>query len=447
MTPPPLDHTHDPHVISWVASANDASNEFPIQNLPLASAILPDGSTGVVVGIGHFALPLRTLAEIPHEVDACSPQLRDALVGRDMASLFALSASDRTRVRHMLHRLLRADVPEALQQSLSSHLIPLNELRYALPARIPNYTDFYASIHHATNVGRLFRPDKPLLPNYKYLPIAYHGRASTVMADGSDVIRPMGQIVDSAGEEPCFKPSRQLDFEVELGVWIAEGSDQGSHVTMDNAARKFFGCSLLNDWSARDMQTWEYQPLGPFLSKNFHTSISPWVITAEALAPFRVKAFERQAGDPPLLQHLHHPGDQAGGGLAVQFGLHLRTPAMRKQELAATLLTCSNFRDAYWTITQMITHHASNGCRLEAGDLLGSGTISSNDSTQVGSLLELTRGGKVPITLPSGEVRTYLEDGDEVVLHGWCVAEGFRSIGFGTCAGLVTPARDCAPRG
>jgi fumarylacetoacetase len=310
-----------------------------------------------------------------------------------------------------------------------------------LPVRVGDYTDFYVGIHHATKVGALFRPDNPLLPNYKHVPIGYHGRASSVRVSGEDVVRPRGQTKAPDAETPSFGPSKRLDFELELGVWVGPGNALGDPVGIADASRHIGGFCLLNDWSARDFQAWEYQPLGPFLAKNFHTTVSAWIVTPEALAPFRAAQTPRPAGDPKPLPYLWSDDDQAQGGLCLELAVSLRTARMREHSLPAVVISRSHSRHMYWTVAQILTHHASNGCNLQPGDLLGTGTLSGPDSASSGSLLELCDGGKSPIKLPTDEMRTFLEDGDEITLSARAVAEGFVSIGFGECRGMILAAR------
>jgi fumarylacetoacetase len=309
----------------------------------------------------------------------------------------------------------------------------------AMPCEVGDYTDFYTGIHHATAVGKLFRPDNPLLPNYKYVPIGYHGRCSSLCVSGHDLRRPHGQIKSEAAP-PQFMPSQRLDYELEVGALIGPGNELGEPIAMPNAEQHLFGLVLLNDWSARDVQAWEYQPLGPFLSKNFATTLSPWVVTMDALAPFRAP-FERPAGDPPPLPYLDDANNRQHGAIAITLEVWLQTEAMRQRGEPAVRLMQSNFRDAYWTLAQLVAHHSSNGCNLQPGDLLGSGTQSGPQEGQGGSLLELTYGGKQPITLPNGETRTFLQDGDTVILRGFCERPGLRRIGFGDCAATVQAAR------
>ncbi len=332
-----------------------------------------------------------------------------------------------------------------IQATISQFLIPTRQATFSLPAPVPNYTDFFASIHHATRVGKLFRPDAPLLANYKHIPIAYHGRASSIRVSGEPVIRPSGQIKPADGVVR-FSATRRLDYEMEMGFWIAKGSALSHPVHITDADDLFFGCSLLNDWSARDIQTWEYQPLGPFLSKSFLTTISPWIVTAEALAPFRCHADKRSDGDPATLPYLSCPIDQQFGAIDIQLRALLSTHESRRINHGDMLMGRANTRLLYWTLSQMIAHHTSNGCPLEPGDLLGSGTVSGPGSDEGGSLLELSNGGTEPLVLPNGEMRTFLEDGDEVSLTGICSRNGFRSIGFGRAVGLVSGSRGLEPQ-
>jgi fumarylacetoacetase len=318
--------------------------------------------------------------------------------------------------------------------------VPTAEVTSLLPAHVGDYTDFYASAHHATHVGRLFRPDHPLLPNYKWIPIGYHGRASSVVASGRPVRRPLGQRRPAEGEPPPFGPSELLDYEVEVGVFVGRGNELGAPVPIGEAEEHLFGVCLLNDWSARDIQAWEYQPLGPFLGKSFATTISPWVVTTEALAPFRAPALERPAGDPEPLPYLAHGMDAHTAGVDIRVEAWLETPKMREGGSPPARISCASTRDLYWTLAQMLAHHASNGCNLRPGDLFGSGTVSGPSRDSFGCLLEITRRGQEPLELPTGETRTFLEDGDEVILRGFCERVGYRRIGLGECRGRVEPA-------
>jgi fumarylacetoacetase len=319
-------------------------------------------------------------------------------------------------------------------------LLAMNTVELGLPCEVGDYTDFYTGIHHATTVGKLFRPENPLLPNYKWVPIGYHGRASSIGVSGQQFHRPRGQTLKPGATVPDFGPSARLDYELELGAWIAGGNDLGEPVAMAQAEDHIFGITLLNDWSARDVQAWEYQPLGPFLAKNFATTVSPWLVTLEALAPFRA-AFERPAADPQPLPYLDSAPNRNAGAIDIALEVWLQTPAMRAAGSAGQRLSTSNMRDAYWTLAQLVAHHTVSGCNLRSGDLLGTGTLSGPAPEQAGSLLELTQGGKQPIALANGETRTFLQDGDAVILRGSCQREGARRIGFGDCRGTVLAAR------
>jgi fumarylacetoacetase len=309
-----------------------------------------------------------------------------------------------------------------------------------LPVEIGDYTDFYSSVHHATNVGRMFRPENPLLPNYKYVPIAYHGRASSIRVSGEPVLRPRGQTKDDAAGSPVFGPTKLLDYELELGMFIGPGNALGHPIPVGSAAEHLFGCCIVNDWSARDVQKWEYQPLGPFLSKSFMTTLSPWVVTAEALEPYRVGAAQRAADDPAPLEYLSSEEDRSRGGIGVTLEVYLSTAAMRESGSAPVRLSRGSFAEMYWTPAQMIAHHTSNGCNLRPGDLLASGTVSGPTAGSLGCLLELTRRGADPIPLPTGEERRFLQDGDEVIMRGFCERDGFARVGFGECRGVVSAA-------
>jgi fumarylacetoacetase len=315
-----------------------------------------------------------------------------------------------------------------------------------VPAAIGDYTDFYASVFHATRVGRLFRPDNPLLPNYKYVPIGYHGRASSIVASGTPVRRPWGQTKGPDESQPAYRPTRMLDFELEVGVFVGRGNALGAPVALHEAEDHVFGLCLLNDWSARDIQAWEYQPLGPFLAKSFATTVSPWLVTLDALAPFRAPAFPRATGDPPPLPHLSSPADATGGGVDLRLDVALSSQRMREQSMSPVVIAHSSLRDLYWTIAQLVTHHSSNGCNLRPGDVLGTGTVSGASDDSCGCLLELTANGRQPLALPGGETRAYLADGDEVVFRGYCEREGFRRIGLGTCRGIVAAASMVEPQ-
>jgi fumarylacetoacetase len=443
---PQLDETHDPRTQSWVESANDASSEFPVQNLPFGIFRRRDKSGDATVGvaIGDRVLDVAGFgsegllgADVRAAAEACGA---NGPGGASLNALMALGSAPRRALRRRLHSLLRNDAPSSDREAVVRHLVPQAEVEMLLPADVGDYTDFYASVFHATNVGKLFRPDNPLLPNYKYVPIGYHGRASSLVVSGTAVRRPLGQTRDGDAD-PQFGPSKALDYELEVGFFVSTGNKLGERISIPEAEDHIFGICLVNDWSARDMQAWEYQPLGPFLAKSFATTLSPWVVTMEALAPFRTGAFSRPAGDPAPLLYLSDSADQKWGGLNLSLEASLLTARMREAGLDPVVLSRSNLRDLYWTMAQLLTHHASNGCNLRAGDLLASGTVSGADKSARGCLLELTSRGREPITLPSGEQRKFLEDGDEIVLHGYCEGDGFRRIGLGACSGTILGAR------
>ncbi|ROQ51795.1 fumarylacetoacetase [Pseudomonas putida] len=421
---------------SWVEHANGHS-DFPLQNLPLG--IFSRGSDerrcGVAIGDAILDLDAVLAAGL---FDGQARNAVQATRGGALNAYFALGREARVALRERLLELLGADSPH--QAALKPALYPAAECQLHLPARIGDYTDFYVGIEHAKNVGKLFRPDNPLLPNYKYVPIGYHGRASTIRPSGTDVRRPNGQTLPAGQTEPSFGPCARLDYELELGIWIGQGNAMGDAIPVAQAGEHVAGYCLLNDWSARDIQAWEYQPLGPFLSKSFISTVSPWVVTAEALEPFRCAQPARPEGDPQPLAYLLDPRDQAGGAFDIELEVLLLTERMREQNLAAHRLTLSNTLSMYWTVAQMVAHHSVNGCQLQPGDLFGSGTLSGAKPGQFGSLLEITEGGKVPIELASGEVRRFLEDGDEIILRARCKRDGVASIGFGECRGKILPA-------
>ncbi|BCW87620.1 hypothetical protein sos41_07500 [Alphaproteobacteria bacterium SO-S41] len=429
---PVIDETHDPDLASWVASAN-RHRDFPIQNLPFGVFSVGGAPRGGVA-IGDQILDLAAAAQsVLLEGDAKDAARAGA--GPELNALLALPAARRRALRRRLSSLLAQGAPE--QAEVERWLHPASACALHLPARIGDYTDFYAGIHHALNVGKQFRPDSPLLPNYKHVPIGYHGRASSVRPSGAPVRRPSGQTMPPGATAPLFGPSQRLDIELELGVWIGAGNALGAPIAIDEADDHIAGLCLLNDWSARDLQAWEYQPLGPFLAKNFMTTVSPWIVTAEALAPFRIAQPPRPDGDPRPLPYLWNDADQAKGAYALDLEVAITTEAMRRDGHAPHRLANGPASNLYWTLAQLVAHHTSGGCNLNPGDLLGTGTISAPDISGVGSLLELTRGGQAPITLPSGEVRTFLLNGDEIILAGRAVADGFVSIGFGACEGRI----------
>ncbi|MGH8631462.1 MAG: fumarylacetoacetase [Burkholderiales bacterium] len=434
----PLNETHDPLLRGWLASANDPAGDFPIQNLPFG--VFRRKASGEAfrggVAIGDQVLDLAA-AHAAGAFDGLAAKTATTCCEPALNDFMAMGAPAWSALRLSLSRALRAG--SALEPKLRACLVPQDECEHAPPAVIGDYTDFYASIHHAAAVGALFRPDQPLLPNYKWLPIAYHGRSSSIGASSQQFRRPRGQVKPPQAAAPSFAPSARLDYELELGVFIGPGNTQGMPIDLAEAEGHVFGLVLLNDWSARDIQAWEYQPLGPFLAKNFATTISPWVVTLEALAPFRT-AWTRPAGDPQLLAHLDPGEARTRAAVDIRLETWLETGKMRAAGAAPALLAKTSFRHAYWTIGQLVTHHASNGCNLRPGDLLGTGTQSGPVPEEAGSLLELTGGGKKAIRVPNGETRTFLEDGDAVILRAYCEREGFVRIGFGQCVGRVLPA-------
>jgi fumarylacetoacetase len=433
-----LNDTHDPELTSWVTSANLPGNDFPIQNLPFA-VLRRRGRKEPFrggVAIGDFALDLGRV----HAAGIFSGPAREALAAAQNAELnelMELGNPSCSALRRALSQALSSG--SEWQRSLSEALIPRDELEYAVPARIGDYTDFYTSIHHATAVGRLLRPDNPLLPNYKWIPIGYHGRSSSIRVSGQRFPRPHGQILPPGQSVPSVAASKRLDYEVELGLFVGKGNGLGNPIGLADADDHIFGICLLNDWSARDLQTWEYQPLGPFLAKNFATTISPWIVTLEALAPYRVP-FSRRSDEPQPLPYLDTPGNRAAGAIDIQLEASIQTQAMRSRGLAAQPLSRTSYRHAYWTAAQLVAHHTVNGCNLQAGDLLGTGTQSGPTAAEAGSLLELSAGGKQPIGLANGESRTFLEDGDALIIRAWCEKPGAARIGFGEVSGEILPA-------
>jgi fumarylacetoacetase len=432
-----LDFTHDPARRSWVDSANEPGADFPLQNLPFGAFSREDEMTprvGIAIGDRVFDVGGALEAglfedDVQVAAAACRPGMLNDLMslGRPSARL----------LRHRISTLLGAEDSTIRDAGLADRLlIPVADVQLHVPARIGDYTDFYASVHHATNVGSMFRPDNPLLPNYKWIPVGYHGRASSVVVSGSEIHRPQGQAAPD-GPPPVYEPTSRLDYELEVGFFVGKGNARGKTVPVGEAAEHIFGLCLVNDWSARDIQPWEYQPLGPFLSKSFATTISPWIVTLDALEPFRCSAFTRPEEDPRPLPHLLDEKDQARGGIALKLEVRVRTAQMRAAGQEPHRLSHGNFDRMYWTIGQMLAHHASNGCNLRSGDLMASGTVSGPEKGMRGCLLELTWRGSEPIELPSGEQRRFLEDGDEIVIHGRCDADGAVSIGFGECRGTV----------
>ena len=425
---------------SWIASANNHS-DFPLQNLPLGVFSINGCAprSGIAIGEHIFDLEAALAAGL---FEGPAKNAVEASLGGALNAFFGLGKTARVALRERVLELLsEGSTLRGKIEAQGAKLLPLAaDCQLHMPAKIGDYTDFYVGIEHAKNVGKLFRPDNPLLPNYKYVPIGYHGRASTIRPSGVEVRRPKGQTLPAGQTEPSFGPCARLDYELELGIWIGQGNDMGDAIAVSEAGEHIAGYCLLNDWSARDIQAWEYQPLGPFLSKSFITSISPWVVTAEALEPFRRAQPARPEGDPQPLAYLLDAKDQAQGALDIELEVLLLTEAMREQNLPAQRLGLSNTLNMYWTAAQLVTHHSVNGCQLQPGDLFGSGTLSGPDRSQLGSLLEITEGGKHPVELASGEVRKFLEDGDEIIFRARCRREGFASIGFGECRGKIIAA-------
>ena len=456
-----LDATHDPTLRSWVDSANAENTDFPVQNLPFGCFTAPSvaahdtaGTPRMGIAIGDQALDLRLVQHaLPTNgspawaltPDTARPDtLRDwlaPLAGGDLNAFMRLGPTARRGLRAWLSAALAEGSP--LQAVLQPCLRAQVDCTMQLPCQIGDYTDFYTGIHHATSVGKLFRPDNPLLPNYKWVPIGYHGRASSLVVSGTPVRRPLGQLKAPTAETPTLGPCQRLDYELELGALIGTGNALGTRVPLAQAEDHLFGLVLLNDWSARDVQAWEYQPLGPFLAKNFASTVSPWVVTMEALAPFRT-AFNRPAiegGDPGTLPYLDGDDNRLSGAFDLTLEVELQTAAMRAVGLAPQPLSRGRWTEAaWWTLAQLVTHHTVGGCNLQPGDLLGTGTLSGPGPEQAGSLLELSGGGKSPLTLPGGETRTFLQDGDTLTLRAWGEKPGARRIGLGTCSGTVQPA-------
>jgi len=421
-----LDHTHDAALTSWVDNAN-GHRDFPIQNLPLGVFSADGAGRRIGVAIGDFVLDLTQAADLLDE------EWRDDLALPLLNAWLARGNGEGRALRQRLSELLS---DARYRDDVEPMLIGQSEVIMHLPCLVGDYTDFYVGIHHATNVGKQFRPDQPLLPNYKFVPIGYHGRASSVRASGEPVIRPSGQRKAPEADAPVFGPSRRLDYELELGVWIGRGNRLGDPVPIGEASDHVAGYCLLNDWSARDLQAWEYQPLGPFLAKNFLTSISPWMVTPEALKPFRMAAMARPDGDPQPLDYLQDADPAPGLGLTVE--ALLSTARMRDAGQPAYRLSQGSAAAAmYWTVNQIVAHHTANGCNLQPGDLIGTGTLSTDSDSGLGSLLEISAGGNRPVELPTGETRSFLEDGDELILTARAEADGAVPIGFGECRGLV----------
>ena len=435
-----IDETHREDLTSWVESAQTEGIDFPIQNLPFGvfrrAGTSEQARVGVAIGdqivdVTACANEQLLESEAAAAAERCNvPRLNDLMaMGRDASAA----------LRRALSRLLRADSGARRQNPRLGEriLIPMRAAELLLPSEIGDYTDFYASVQHATNVGSMFRPDNPLLPNYKWVPIGYHGRSSSIIPSGTSVRRPRGQLRDDANAPPVVGPTKRLDYEMEVGVFVGPGNALGTPVPLGDAERHLFGLCLVNDWSARDIQSWEYQPLGPFLAKNFATSISPWVVTLDALAPYRTAPKPRASGDPEPLPYLTDEGDRQEGAIEIILEVYLVTAAMREKKMAPFRVSRGSFTDMYWTLGQLLTHHTINGCNLRPGDLLASGTVSGTAKDSRGSMLERAWRGTEPLELPTGERRSFIEDGDEVVMRGYCERAGYRRIGFGECRGTV----------
>ena len=439
-----LNHTHAANARSWLASAN-GHPDFAIQNLPIA-VFRRKGSQqpwrgGIAIGdqVLDLAALLATGALSGAAQQACGLAAQEAL-----NTFMASGSASWQALRHGVFALLRADAAPAQRQIVTRCLMPQIDVEHTLPTRIGDYTDFYTSIHHARNVGRIARPDAPLTPNFQWIPIAYHGRSSSVVVSGTPFKRPMGQSLPPGAAAPRYGACARLDYELELGIFVGPGNSQGDPIPLARADEHIFGMCLLNDWSARDIQFWEMAPLGPFLGKNFCTSISPWIVGMEALAPFRLP-FERAAGEPQPLAYLDDAGNCAHGVLDIQLDVLIESAQRRASSEPASRVSHTSFRHQYWTVAQMLTQHTMGGCNLNSGDLLGTGTISGPTPSEAGAIIELTKGGKEPITLEGGEQRDFLHDGDAVILRGWCEKPGAARIGFGECRGTILPAPGATP--
>ncbi|TMP20317.1 fumarylacetoacetase [Pseudoalteromonas sp. S2721] len=434
-----INETHDINLKSWVASANEANCDFPIQNLPFAEVRRKNSDEAFrgAVAIGDQVIDLAKV----NELGLFSGDAQIAVKAASQATLnefMGLGQQYWSALRLALSKALREGASE--QAQLSEALIAQADIEFSLPCRIGDYTDFYTSIYHATAVGSLFRPDNPLLPNYKWVPIGYHGRSSSIDVSGQTFHRPNGQTKAPDAEVPSFGPCKRLDYELELGIYLGKGNELGDAIAIENAENHVFGFCVFNDWSARDLQAWEYQPLGPFLAKNFASTVSPWIVTTEALAPFRTN-WTRDENDPQPMDYLESAHNRELGAFDIKMDVQIETEKMRAAGEAPTQVSKSSFKHSYWTVAQMVTHHTVNGCNFQPGDMLGSGTQSGPEHEEAGSLLELSRGGKEKITLANGEQRAFLEDGDNVIMRGWCEKDGFARIGFGSVEGTVLPAK------
>ena len=434
-----INETHDINLTSWVESANVANCDFPIQNLPFAE-FRRKGSDEAFrggVAIGDQVIDLAKLSKL-NVLTGDAKTAADAASEATLNTFMGLGLQYWSALRLALSKALRAGSEH--QQALSDTLVAQSDIEFSLPCRIGDYTDFYTSIYHATAVGSLFRPDNPLLPNYKWVPIGYHGRSSSIDVSGQTFHRPKGQTKAPDAEVPSFGPCKRLDYELELGIYLGKGNALGDAIAIENAENHVFGFCVFNDWSARDLQAWEYQPLGPFLAKNFASTVSPWIVTTEALAPYRT-SWTRDENDPQPMDYLESKANRDQGAFDIQMDVKIQTQKMRSEGHNPTRVSTSSFKHSYWTVAQMVTHHTVNGCNFMPGDMLGSGTQSGPTHEEAGSLLELSRGGKEKITLSNGEQRSFLEDGDNVIMRGWCEKEGYARIGFGSVESTVLPAK------
>ncbi|MBH0049858.1 fumarylacetoacetase [Pseudoalteromonas sp. SWYJZ19] len=434
-----INETHDINLTSWVESANVDNCDFPIQNLPFAE-FRRKGSDEAFrggVAIGDQVIDLAKLSKLD-VLKGDAKTAADAASEATLNTFMGLGEQYWSALRLALSKALRAGSEH--QQALSNTLVAQSDIEFSLPCRIGDYTDFYTSIYHATAVGSLFRPDNPLLPNYKWVPIGYHGRSSSIDVSGQTFHRPKGQTKAPDAEVPSFGPCKRLDYELELGIYLGKGNALGDAIAIENAENHVFGFCVFNDWSARDLQAWEYQPLGPFLAKNFASTVSPWIVTTEALAPYRT-SWTRDENDPQPMDYLESKANRDQGAFDIQMDVKIQTQKMRSEGHNPTRVSTSSFKHSYWTVAQMVTHHTVNGCNFMPGDMLGSGTQSGPTHEEAGSLLELSRGGKEKITLSNGEQRSFLEDGDNVIMRGWCEKEGYVRIGFGSVESTVLPTK------
>ena len=434
-----INETHDINLTSWVESANIKGCDFPIQNLPFAE-FRPKNTNEEFrggVAIGDQVIDLAKLSHLNIFTGDAKTAL-DAASESTLNTFMGLGEQYWSALRLALSKALREGAQQ--QKEMQSTLIAQADIEFSLPCRIGDYTDFYTSIYHATAVGSLFRPDNPLLPNYKWVPIGYHGRSSSIDVSGQTFHRPKGQTKAPDADTPSFGPCKRLDYELELGIYLGKGNALGDAIAIENAENHVFGFCVFNDWSARDLQAWEYQPLGPFLAKNFASTVSPWIVTTEALAPFRT-SWTRDENDPQPMPYLESAANREQGAFDIQMDVKIQTQKMRDENHQPTQVSTSSFKHSYWTVAQMVTHHTVNGCNFMPGDMLGSGTQSGPTHEEAGSLLELSRGGKEKITLSNGEQRSFLEDGDNVIMRGWCEKPGYARIGFGSVESTVLPAK------